>query len=388
MCRKTMKLISALYLSSLFFAASSFAADGADQDRLKDCVDKTIQPLMEKYRIPGMAIAVTIDGKQYFYNYGMASRDTRQQITNQTLFEIGSFSKTFTATLAAYAQASGKLSLSDSASKYVPILRGSSFDSISVLNLATHTAGGLPLQVPDNIKNNEQLMDYFKHWQPVHPAGTYRKYSNLSIGLLGLITARSMDVSFEDALEKNLFPALGMTHSYINVPDSQMTYYAQGYTAKDAPVRVNPGVLAAPAYGVKSDSADLIRFVEANMQEHKLGDKLQRAITDTHKAYFRASEFMQDLVWEQYAYPVELKRLLAGNASTVVLGEAAATKLSPPLQAQAEMWINKTGSTNGFSTYVALVPAQKIGIVILANKSYPVDQRVTAAYQILNQLDH
>jgi CubicO group peptidase (beta-lactamase class C family) len=49
--------------------------------------------------------------------------------------------------------------------------------------------------------------------------------------------------------------------------------------------------------------------------------------------------------------------------------------------------INKTGSTNGFSGYVAFVPAKKIGIVILANKSYPIDQRVTAAYRILTRLD-
>jgi beta-lactamase class C len=48
--------------------------------------------------------------------------------------------------------------------------------------------------------------------------------------------------------------------------------------------------------------------------------------------------------------------------------------------------INKTGSTNGFASYVAFVPAQKLGIVMLANKNYPIAQRVTAAYQILTKL--
>jgi beta-lactamase class C len=63
-----------------------------------------------------------------------------------------------------------------------------------------------------------------------------------------------------------------------------------------------------------------------------------------------------------------------------------ATELNPPLQPQANVLINKTGTTNGFASYVAFVPAKKLGIVILANRNYPITARVTASYQILNQL--
>lgn len=119
----------------------------------------------------------------------------------------------------------------------------------------------------------------------------------------------------------------------------------------------------------------------------KLDGKLQRAIVDTHTGYFASGELTQDLIWEQYPYPVELKQLLAGNSYTMINQANVATKLSEPLQPQANVLIDKTGSTNGFGSYVAFIPAEKIGIVILANKNYPIDARVTAAFEILTQLD-
>ena len=382
-----MNLIKLLFVFTFFFTTAGYAAGNFDQLKIKTTVDETIEPLLQKYGIPGMAVAVTINGKSYFYSYGVNSKEIRQPITNKTIFEIGSISKTFTATLATYAQVQNKLSFSGGASKYLPQLRGSRFDNISLLNLATHTSGGLPLQVPENIENSDQLIDYFKNWQPDFAPGTYRTYSNPGIGLLGIITAKSFDKSFEDLIEKTLFPKLGMTDSYINVPKEKMKNYAQGYTKTDEPIRVRPGVVDAEAYGVKSSSADMIRFIEANMNLIKLDGNLKRAIADTHVGYFRAGEMTQDLVWEQYQYPGELKTILAGNSNKIIFEANSVVKLSPPLPPQENVLINKTGSTNGFGCYVAFIPAKKIGIVMLANKNYPIESRVTAAYQILIRLE-
>jgi beta-lactamase class C len=380
------KLLISTLVSSFFLASSTFAEGTNKQQEISAVIDSAIRPLMEEYRIPGMAVAVTINGESYFFNYGVASLETQRPITNDTLFEIGSDSKTFTATLASYAQVNGKLSLSDSASKYLPSLRGSSFDNVSLLNLGTHTSGGLPLQVPDAIRNTDQLMAYFRNWKPTYAAGTHRAYSNPSIGMLGMIAARSMNESFDDAIEKTLFPMLGMTHSYINVPSDQMKDYAQGYTKQGAPIRLNAGVLSSEAYGVKSSTADMVRFVAANMQTIKIDSKLQRAINETHTGYFRSGEMTQDLIWEQYPYPVELKQVLAGNSDAMIYQATEAIELTPPLPPQANALLNKTGSTNGFASYLAFIPAQKLGIVLLANKNYPIAPRVTAAYQILTRL--
>jgi len=369
-------------------SASGFASQSVDQTKLKDAVDQTILPLMRERKIPGMAVAVTIRGKRYFFNYGLASRDTKRRVSSDTLFEIGSISKTFTATLASYAQITGSLSLADSVTKYLPELRGSSFDQVRLINLATHTAGGLPLQVPSEIHSMAQLMDYLKRWQPKTVVGASRTYSNISIGLLGVITAKSIGRPFEQLIERNLFSPLGMKESYYHVPPGRMTRYAQGYTGKDEPIRMCPGVLGSEAYGVKSCAADLIRFVEANLQVGPDSGVLARAISATHTAYFTSGEIMQDLIWEQYPYPVELKRLLAGNSTKMISEANAAIELAKPFSPQAEVLINKTGSTNGFGCYVAFIPSRKIGIVLLANKSYPIPARVTAAFRILTSVGH
>lgn len=76
----------------------------------------------------------------------------------------------------------------------------------------------------------------------------------------------------------------------------------------------------------------------------------------------------QDLIWEQYPLPVHLETLLEGNASAM-LNTVKTEMIEPPQAAQSSVWVNKTGSTNGFGGYVAFIPEQQLGIAILANKT-------------------
>ncbi|MFM0174028.1 class C beta-lactamase [Paraburkholderia sediminicola] len=383
-----MKFKALSLTATVVFALAAPMSHAADttQDSIKRTVDAAIQPLMAKDGIHGMAVGIVAGGKPYVYNYGVASTETNKPVTRETLFELGSISKTFTATLASYAQVSDDLSLSDTTSKYLPVLQGSQFGNVRLVNLGTHTPGGLPLQVPDEIHNDAELMQYFKAWQPTCAPGTCRTYANPGIGMLGLITAKSMGQDFTALMEQRMFPALGLKNSFIDVPPSRMPDYAQGYKKDGAPIRMAPGVLSAEAYGVKSTAADMTRFLQANMNQLQLDAKLQRAITDTHTGYFKAGVLTQDLIWEQYAYPVALKTLLTGNSPTMILKATPAVEIKPPLAPRQDVWINKTGSTNGFGAYVAFIPEQQLGIVMLANKNFPNDDRVAAAYKILMAL--
>jgi beta-lactamase class C len=354
--------------------------------RIAGAVDTAVRPLMREFHIPGMAVGIVTAGKSYTFNYGVTSTQTRKPVTDDTLFEIGSITKTLTATLASYAQVRGDLVLSDTTAKYLPLLRGSEFGKVTLLNLGTHTPGGLAQQVPDDLGNENQLLEYFRNWHPSCPPGTCRTYTNLGIGTLGLIAARAMGRSFEALMEQQLLPALGMRSTYVAVPEGRMADYAEGYTSEGSPVRITMRLLSPEAGGMKSTAGDLMRLIEANMSLIALDGKLQRAIVETHTGYFQAGVMTQDLIWEQYGYPVALQALLAGNSTAMLYNATPVTRIEPPTRPRADVWINKTGSTNGFGAYVAFIPQRRLGIVLLANRNYPISARVTAAYAVLTSL--
>lgn len=361
------------------------AADNNPPAKLTATVDSAFRPLLQAHDVPGMAVAVTVDGKQYVFSYGVASRESNAPVTKDTLFEIGSINKTFTAMLAAYAQALGKLSLDDHPGKYMTALRGSATDKASLLNLATFTAGGLPLHFPASVTDEASMVAFFRQWKPAAAPGTLRRYSNPSIGLLGRVTATAMDRKFADLVEGELLPKLGLSRSYIRIPRAEMGNFAWGYKA-GKPTRGMPAVLDEEAYGLKSSAADMIRFVEVNIRPDTLEPPLRQAVATTHMGYFRTGEMVQGLGWERYPYPTTLKQLLAGNSEEIVMKPNPTTQLTPPLNASQPTLFNKTGSTNGFGAYAVFVPAKRIGLVMLANRNFPVPARLAAAHAVLEQL--
>ena len=380
--------LSAMTLSLVGLCVFANAALAQNPEPALDAaVQDGARKVMQAYAVPGLVIAVSVNGKQHFYNFGVASKATKEPMTPDTLFEVGSISKVFTATLATYAQAKGQLSLNDTVAKYEPELEGTPFGKITLTHLATHTAGGFPLQLPDSVQNQSQLMSYFKDWKPVYPTGTQRSYANPSIGMLGQIAAKSMNMPFTQAMEQQLFPALGLKSTYLTVPADKMGVYAQGYNKQDEPVRLNPGVLGNEAYGVKTTARDLIHFTELSLGQGDASPIIRQALADTRVGYYRVGPLIQDLIWEQYPYPVELKSLLVGNSDKMAYENNDAIALNPPLAPQQAVWINKTGSTNGFGGYAVMVPSEQKSIVILANKNYPNSARVELAYEILKALN-
>jgi beta-lactamase class C len=380
-------LLGGLCLLSLL-PASAIAATETPPG-VRAIVTAAVAPLMRQFGIPGMAVGIVLNGQIYVCDYGLASRATGRPVDAGTLFEIGSVSKTFNTVVATYAVDQGRLTLSGKVSKYLPALSGSAFDQISLLNLGTYSAGGLPLQFPDGIDTQPQLTAYLKDWKPAYPPGTMRLYSNVSIALFGFIAADSLQADYAQFLQDRMFPALGLNHSFITLPAGAMPNYAQGYAEDGTPTRMAPGLLVPEYVGVRTTAADLARYLAINMGMFPIDPVWQKAIIATHTGYdqLRPGGMIQDLGWEEYKLPVSLAALQAGNSYQIILKPNPVKSLNPPIPPGSDVLLNKTGSTNGFGAYIAFVPRSKIGIVLLANRNYPIPARIATAYAILSKLN-
>ncbi|HAV4520095.1 TPA: ADC family extended-spectrum class C beta-lactamase [Acinetobacter baumannii] len=378
------KKISCLLLSPLFIFSTSIYADNTPKDQeIKKLVDQNFKPLLEKYDVPGMAVGVIQNNKKYEMYYGLQSVQDKKAVNRSTIFELGSVSKLFTATAGGYAKNKGKISFDDTPGKYWKELKNTPIDQVNLLQLATYTSGNLALQFPDEVQTDQQVLTFFKDWQPKNPIGEYRQYSNPSIGLFGKVVALSMNKPFDQVLEKTIFPALGLKHSYVNVPKTQMQNYAFGYNQENQPIRVNPGPLDAPAYGVKSTLPDMLSFIHANLNPQKYPADIQRAINETHQGFYQVNTMYQALGWEEFSYPATLQTLLDSNSEQIVMKPNKVTAISK--EPSVKMY-HKTGSTNGFGTYVVFIPKENIGLVMLTNKRIPNEERIKAAYAVLDAI--
>ncbi|HAV3729393.1 TPA: ADC family extended-spectrum class C beta-lactamase [Acinetobacter baumannii] len=378
------KKISCLLLSPLFiFSTSIYAGNTPKDQEIKKLVDQNFKPLLEKYDVPGMAVGVIQNNKKYEMYYGLQSVQDKKAVNSSTIFELGSVSKLFNATAGGYAKNKGKISFDDTPGKYWKELKNTPIDQVNLLQLATYTSGNLALQFPDEVKTDQQVLTFFKDWKPKNSIGEYRQYSNPSIGLFGKVVALSMNKPFDQVLEKTIFPALGLKHSYVNVPKTQMQNYAFGYNQENQPIRANPGPLDAPAYGVKSTLPDMLSFIHANLNPQKYPADIQRAINETHQGRYQVNTMYQALGWEEFSYPATLQTLLDSNSEQIVMKPNKVTAISK--EPSVKMY-HKTGSTSGFGTYVVFIPKENIGLVMLTNKRIPNEERIKAAYAVLNAI--
>ena len=375
---------SVFYFALLSLSASCVAADPSSQ-QVTSLFKAAIEPLMEQQAIPGMSVAVLYKGRAQFVNLGVADLASGRQVTENTLFELGSVSKTFTGTLAGILIRNGDIRLNDPVQKYWPQLTGEQWRPVRMLHLATYTAGGLPLQLPDEVTDQASLLRFYQEWQPKASPGTLRQYSNASIGLFGSLMVKG---DYEQAMARNVFQPLRLTRTYITVPPSMMLDYAWGYK-KGQPVRVSPGMLDAEAYGVKSTARDMLTFMQANVDPNRLSSGntvLRNAIRTAQSRYFKIGSFWQGLGWEIYDLPATADTIISDSDNGVALQPRPATLLNPVGPSLNASWVHKTGATNGFGAYIAFIPEQNSGIVMLANKNYPNPLRIKAAWQILQAL--
>lgn len=349
-------------------------------DHYEKPVMKELTALMQQYQIPGAAVAIVDHGKTYIYVFGIANPVKKTPVTEMTLFELGSITKLFTA-LTFTLMANEKTQPDDFFVKYYPALKYNSyFQKITPENLLTHTSG-LPFNLPENIKTADQAQNYFLNWRPEKPIGTEWQYSNVGVGLLGIAMQNKTHRTLDQLYRQYIFSKLNMNSAGVMLGQVAQPKLAQGYT-EEGKLAVHSSAEPFPAaWGVKADIKDMSHFLALAVGDSSFSATLLRAMEYTQTPRLQIDQMQQGLIWQIHS--LQDKTLLQ-EPEKMNLGPIAAKWLAKDQQIfNADTLIDKTGATEGFRAYIAVIPSRQLGIVILLNKYISNGAIVNAGRKVL-----
>jgi len=207
---------------------------------------------------------------------GTSGNPARPVVDEQTLFEIGSITKLFTAAALADAVARGKVTLDDPLAKFLPLPPDGIGDR-TLKELATHTSGlrRLPSDFTWSLNllrhRRDPYAHYTEHDLQVHlvtlkgksfPRGAFL-YSNLGAGILGNILASNEKTGYAGLISTRVTGPLQMSRTYLNLPQSEQAFLAQPHTKSLYPTPVWTMAALAGAGGLLSSMQDMLRFASA-----------------------------------------------------------------------------------------------------------------------------
>jgi CubicO group peptidase (beta-lactamase class C family) len=375
-----------LFLFTLCLQIPAFAYN-------EEKINALAQTFMQQNQVPGMSIAVIDQNKIHFYNLGWADPLKKIPISNHTIYMIGSFTKTFTAALAARAMVEKKLNLNDPFINYFSVLKqNSNLKSITLNELLTHISG-LPFDFKPRPKNYAELTQALQQYQASKIPGTEYSYSNAGIGIVGYVLQNIYHHNYQTLLTTKILTPLQMHSTYLQVPAVKEKYLAVGHDLQNNIVTYNKNLETwFAAASLKSDISDLAKYLYAQINPDTLHDnKLTKAIVLVHQnqVCFADRLSCEQLAWQ--AHHLSILKNSTGDTYFIAFDKNGFPLFHNkkiinvnPL-ADDQIFIDKTGSGYGMSSYMAYIPEQKIGVVILTNK-FLGDERIKLGRDILQNL--
>ena len=246
--------------------------------------EKIVEEHAKSKKVLGISVGLIKDSEEFF-NYGQIKKDSEIAPTKDTIFEIGSMTKTFTAILAVKLQEEGILSLDENISKYLPELENSEFEkkNVTLHHLLTHTSGLSEFsittfasqmfaimstgksQIAEYNYPTEEFLKYCATLKLKHIPGTTFLYSNIGFGLAGKIMEKLTGKTYDELVRLYICNVLDMKDTGSNILDSQKNRLATGYSfrGKQSDYWQVPAIEAAG--GLCSTTSDMIKFLKANL---------------------------------------------------------------------------------------------------------------------------
>jgi CubicO group peptidase (beta-lactamase class C family) len=251
-----------------------------DPAELEAFLDDLFAKEMEEYHIAGAAVSVVKDGELFFAKgYGYADVEKGIPVDpKQTIFSIGSITKTFTWTAVMQLVEPGKLDLEADINTYLDFRIPDTYpEPIRLKHLLTHTSGfenrlfgTMTSDANDLLPAREYLSSQI--WARVNPPGEYVNYSNYNAILAGYIVARVSGQPYDQYIQEHIFDPLGMVHSSAQsqIPPDLRPFISVGYTYADGAFQVFPDYTGhptgAPSGFIHASVTDMARFMIAYLQ--------------------------------------------------------------------------------------------------------------------------
>jgi len=359
--------IMLLSIAFLLISSTTYAFDytkGPDSEKLKTILSDFeiyVKTGMADWQVPGMAIVI-VRGDEVIYKktFGVREAGKTDQVTEETLFQIGSTSKAFTAALVAMMVDEGKIKWNDKVIDYLPEFRMYDpwvTEEFTVTDLmAQHS--GMPSYSADSLSTFGYDRDYIIHnIRNIEPAGSFRSdfaYQNNLWLVAAQLVEKLSGKSWEENVKERIFEPLGMDNS-----STDMESYTEGNNSALMHIKTDGQItpvpmdwpymywtyIYGPAGGINSDITDMAKWLTFQINNGTFQGK--SLISEENMKFMHTPQ-------------------------TLLPSEA-----NEPLEYYCQGWVYRenipcdivwhTGGTTGFKTMVAMVPDGKIGIVVLSN---------------------
>ena len=347
---KVFKLKKSVVLSillSLVIACHGQNPNIASKSETFAKIEKITTEGIKTHNFPSISIGIVLDGKIiYAKGFGYADRENKKLADADTVYQLGSVTKTLTGNLLAQLIAEKQLSLDDSISKYFPnsvkFPTDKNGKAITVKDIATHSAE-FP-RYPDNLvrTDGEPIQGFSKQQLYLgielirinNPAGIHYFYSNFGYGVLGTALENLTDKTLSELFVQRIFQPLKMESSSLDLTDNLKTNLAIPYRDDNPNQRTEPWEMGAlsGAGNIFSSVNDLSLFMNEILKDSKV-NRIQQT------EYLKINE-----TWNY------------GLGCFVINSKTRNTKI-----------IHHGGDIDGYASYLILYPEFKGGLIILTN---------------------
>ncbi len=287
-------------------------------------------------------------------SHGTLDKQRQQPVAGETMFEIGSITKVYTATLLSIMLEQQALGLDDPIAGFLPTdvsVPSRNGDQITLRHLVTHTSG-LP-SMPSHFEpadplnpyadyTVEQMYAFLSDYTLSRDIGSQYEYSNLGVGLLGHILALKAGIDYETLVKTRICAPLGLNDTSISLSPEQQARLATGHDIALRPSKNWDLPTLAGAGALRSTANDQLSFLAANLG--LTATDLLPALRTTHQP---------------------LHTIQAGVAE-IGMGWHTDKQFGSTI-----IWHN--GQTGGYHSFIGLDSARQSGVVVFSNSAHPIE---------------